>query len=209
MVRQLVIEYVLDGSQRGYNFTSPTDGFSEEVLKEIWRMAMPRGQGWGDPTYLGARSIKSFELSNGLIVVSDVVVTDLRDEVGRRGIRRAVVDVMTSAVYIHHLNSRIAGYPDEVLTRARYRYDRVRQSNLRLKKDVPVVLAAEFESAREWWVMEALTLMLIAHPTPPLLKLEWPFSFTTLALDHRRESTLVAMPAAKVGDVKGVSVVSW
>jgi hypothetical protein len=42
VIPQLVLEYVFEGHQRGYNFTSSTKGFSDTVLKTIWRTAMPR-----------------------------------------------------------------------------------------------------------------------------------------------------------------------
>jgi membrane-bound lytic murein transglycosylase B len=46
-MQTLTLEYVLDGSRPGYQFTTPTNGIGEAALKTIWRSAMPRGQGWG------------------------------------------------------------------------------------------------------------------------------------------------------------------
>lgn len=80
-MRQLVIDYVLEGHQRGYNFTSSTQGFHDDVLKSIWRAAMPKGQGWG--AYVGARSLKAFALEDSRLALSEVTVTDRRDESGR------------------------------------------------------------------------------------------------------------------------------
>ena len=82
--RQLVIDYVLEGHQRGYNFTSSTDGYSDAELKLIWRRAMPRGQGWSQ--YIGARSLKCFPLDGQRrAAVCETVVTAQRDEHGRGG----------------------------------------------------------------------------------------------------------------------------
>ncbi len=52
----LVLEYVLNSRRPGYNFTTPTNGFSDSTLKAIWQQAMPRGQGWRH--YIGAQSLK-------------------------------------------------------------------------------------------------------------------------------------------------------
>ena len=79
-MKQLILEYVLEGHKRGYNFTSSTQGFHDDVLKSIWRKAMPRGQGWNAAVYAGARSLKSFWLEDGRMAMSETVVTDMRDE---------------------------------------------------------------------------------------------------------------------------------
>ena len=98
-MRQLVLEYVFEGHKRGYNITSPTNGFNDDTLKTVWRNAMPRGQGWGADAYIGARSLKSFPLPDGRIALADVHVTGLHDESGRGGIRKAVVDIMQPGEY--------------------------------------------------------------------------------------------------------------
>ena len=106
----LVIEYVLEGHQRGYNFTSSTQGYSDDDLKTIWRNAMPRGQGWS--AFVGARSLKCFPLDeHGLRVVAcETVVTDMIDENGRGGIRRATIQVMARADYLTYLDRRFARF---------------------------------------------------------------------------------------------------
>ncbi len=204
---RLVIEYVMEGHQRGYNFTSPTDGYDAETLKLIWRSAMSRGQGWGTPAFVGARSIKCFPLDDGRVAVSEVTVTDQQDENGRRGIRRAVIDVMTPAVFGHHIRSRLDGYPPDVLRTAdRYR-QQAQKGLLRLKRSAPLVLAHHFTSKRDWWPVEALVLRLIASP-PPLMR-GWGqvVTFTTLALDYRGESRLVAVPADRIDEATDKGVV--
>lgn len=202
---RLVIEYVFEGHQRGYNFTSPTAGYSDAAIKTIWRNAMPRGQGWG--VYTGARSIKCFPLPDEGIAISEVIVTDQTDESGRRGIRRAAIDVMTPAVFRHHLVSRLASYPPDVQQEAERLHTQTRRRFPRLKRQMPLILAHPFADARRWWVMEALVLKLAASPVSLMRGWDGVIPFTTLALDYRGESRLVAIPADRAQDITDVPVV--
>jgi hypothetical protein len=198
----LVIEYVFEGHRRGYNFTSPTKAYDEETLRAIWRGAMPRGRGWGAPQYTGARSIKAFPLPGRQIAVSEVIVTGEQDENGRRGIRRALVDVMRPPVYGHHLTSRLAGYPDDARAAAADLYEHSRRSMPRLRYDAPLVVSFPFTTGMAWQVVEALVLMLVSSPTGSLRRQPPPLTFTTLALDPRDGSKIVALPAAHTDRVK-------
>ena len=198
---RLVIEYVFEGHRRGYNFTSPTDGYDDDVLKAIWRYAMPRGQGWGAEVYGGARSIKCFALNYGEVAVSEVTVTSLEDENGRRGIRRAVVDVMSANVFAHHLRSRLDGYPAEVRMVANEKYAYVQRNFPRLKKDKSLILGHTFTTPQDWWVMEALVLKLVIKPLKQMQHWEGFVPFTTLALDYHNSSRVVALPADKTSDI--------
>src|SRR5262245_53249533 len=119
-MKQLIIEYLLEGHKRGYNFTSSTQGFHDDVLKSIWRKAMPRGQGWSADVYAGARSLKSFLLEDGRMALSDAVVTEMRDESGRGGIRRAVVSVMQPGEYLEVLKAHLSQYPDALRRQVEY-----------------------------------------------------------------------------------------
>lgn len=195
-MNQLVLEYIVDGPQRGYNFTSPTDHFDDAVLKSIWRSAMPRGQGWGDDKYTGARSIKCFALPDGRMAVSEMTVTDLQDEHGRRGIRRAVIDVMTRRVFYHHLQSRLESYPAEIRGDARHQYREVQGKTPRMKRDNPLVVAFPYNETHSWWLMEALVLQLAVMPIRAMRRFQdgAAIPFTTLALDYRGESKIVALP---------------
>ena len=141
---QLIIEYNLNGSERerGYQFTTSTNGYDPRVIKTIWRNAMPRGQGWGD--FTAARSIKTFELENGQIAVSHVTVTDLVDENGRKGIRRAEIDIMTKAAYAHHLRFRWLGYPADIKDEAKDKYIYLQKNFPKLKKQMPLILSYPF-----------------------------------------------------------------
>lgn len=202
---RLVIEYVFEGHQRGYNYTSPTAGYDDGTLKTVWRHAMPRGQGWG--TYAGARSIKCFPLPYDDIAVSEVAVTDQEDESGRRGIRRAAVDVMSPKVFQLHLQSRIAGYPPDVQHDAEQLVALTRRRFPRLKREMPLILAYPFTDSRGWWVMEAAVLKLAAAPPAAMQSWGRVIPFTTLALDYRGESRLVAMPVDRADDITDVPVV--
>lgn len=193
-MNRLIIEYVFEGHKRGYNITSPTDDFDDATLKAVWRSAMPRGQGWGTDSYIGSRSIKCFPLPDDMLAVSEVTVTDLADEGGRRGIRRAVVDIMSPRVLAHHIESRLSGYPPEVQSRSDKLHRACAKRMPRLKKAQPLVLLADFTSRQGWWIFEALVLKLAIHPVGPLRRWETSISFTTLALDYRNESRIVALP---------------
>jgi hypothetical protein len=200
-MNRLVIEYSLQGHQRGYNFTTSTRSFDEQTLRTIWRNAMPRGQGWGEATYQGARSIKYFPLPDGRAAVSEVTVTDLQDENGRRGIRRAVIDIMSPAVFVHHLASRLDSYPQETTSLAETNYLHLRKSLPKLKRTKALILTHHYQTERSWWLVEALVLRLAATPPAPLRKWGSVLPFTTLALDHRDESPVVALPAACAGQI--------
>jgi len=208
---ELVIEYVLEGHKRGYNFTAPPQRqrealYSTEVLRAIWRTAMPRGQGWGADGYIGARSVKAFTLPDDRVAVADVVVTDMHDENGRQGIRRAAVDVMTPPVFDLHLRSRLASYPAPVRAQAATWHDRVSKAMPRLKKTQSLILSYPYTDARGWWPVEALVLMLIQNPPRRLQRKDAPLAFTTLALDHRDGAHLIAMPADRAAAVSDMPV---
>jgi hypothetical protein len=208
-VRRLVIEYVMEGHRRGYDFTSPTAGFADEVLKTVWRSAMPRGQGWNAPAYAGARTLKSF-LVGDFVAVSDVTVTDARDESGRGGIRRAVVDIMGFGDYAAHLDSRLRAYPPGVraaLERLPTLPQQMKLMRPNAKKNGQLVLAQAYTGPRAWDITEALVLKLALSLFPPVARQAGIVLFTTLALDPREESPLVALPAAKARQLKGVPVV--
>ena len=203
---RLTIEYDLNGERRGYTFTSPTHHYDDLILKEIWRNAMPRGQGWSAARYIGARSIKCFPLSNAQVAVCEVTVTDQEDEHGRRGIRRAVIDTMSAEVVAHHLHSRLQAYPSDVQEAAENWYGWVEGAFPRLKKGQPLVLAYPFATARQWWRTEALVLRLVMTPLKPMRKWEDALSFTTLALSYRSDSQVIAVPAQEALQVAGVPV---
>jgi hypothetical protein len=206
-VSRLTIEYLLEGSKRGYNYTSPTHLFDDRVLKAVWRNAMPRGQGWAADQYIGSRSIKCFPLGTGQVAVSEVTVTDMEDENGRRGIRRAVVDVMSPTVFAHHIQSRVQAYPGDVQAAVNGQFDRVKRSFPRLKKQMPLVLAYPFTSAQDWWLMEALVLHLTLTPLRQMRRWGDVIPFTTLALSHRNDSKIVALPIDEAAQITDVPVV--
>jgi hypothetical protein len=203
----LVIEYVLEGNQRGYSITSPTHGISEDVQKAIWRAAMPRGSGWA--AYEGARSVKLIMLPDDMLAVSEVTVTDQRDETGRGGIRRAVVELMTPRTYEYHLHSRWLAYPSYATFRAKALYTELSKSLPRPRKNSPLVLAYPYQSMQDWLAIEATLVMLMSDPPRVLRRLEMPIPFTSLALDHRGENPIIAMPAAHAGQISADVVVHY
>lgn len=204
---QLVLEYVFEGHKRGYNFTSPTHNFSDEILKTIWRTAMPRGQGWGG--YQGARSLKVFTLEGGGVALADVTVTDQRDESGRAGIRRAVIDVMPPAAYLAHLERLWHSYPSTVHTQVDRRLTNGLRGRIweRALSKPQIVFSASYSAPSDWQVIEALTVKLMLSPITPMKRWGRIIPFTTLALDHREESRVVVLPedrAQKLTDVSAI-----
>lgn len=198
MKPSLVIDYVLEGENRGYNFVTPTDHLAPAMVRTIWRQAMPRGQGWNAAHYIGARSLKCIPLENGRVAFSEVVVTDKRDELGRQGIRRAEVLIARAAEYQALMQARYEALPVHVRTAAESRiglglWKRVFDKTLpRLKGDSQIILAHPYTSAQDWQVVEAVVLRLAMAR---MVKGWGRFTpFTTLALDYREESRLVAVP---------------
>jgi hypothetical protein len=200
-MRQLVIEYILEGHKRGYNFTSPTQGFHDDVLKTVWRSAMPRGQGWGAEAFTGARSIKSFLLADGRVALSDVQVTDMRDESGRGGIRRAVVGVMTAGEYTEVLTDRLKGYSPELL--------RASQRSLPGGGgDKQTIYSYPYGDPFSWQLVEAMLMrQALKLASGGVFRSGKIVPFTTLALDYRDEGQLVGIPEGKAQGVKGATVV--
>ncbi len=207
----LTIDYLLEGQRRGYNFTSPTDAVNPDALKQIWRSAMPRGQGWGEGRFQGANTLKTIELPRAEIAVCDVQVTDLRDEVGRTGIRRAQIEIMTVQDAQQHLIERLHQLPSEIVRSAETRlgsrewqllFKKHRDGNRNVFK--PQSILAYPYSGDGWQFMEACLLLLVTRSTFLTNLIEVtpkvnPFadkliSFTTLALDFREENRLIAMP---------------
>lgn len=193
----LIIEYVTEGSQRGYNFTTPTRGYSDEELKTIWQRAMPRGQGWAQ--YVGAQSLKCFGLPTGRMAVSSVIVTDQQDESGRRGIRRAEVTTVSARDYPVYLRSLWDALPEGIQNDARFQWNdwkkvRAVESNLgRIRRKNQLIITHRYSSMPDWRVMEGIMLYLALKPAlvPAFSPL---FDWTTLALDYQDEGTFVAVP---------------
>ena len=210
---QLVLEYVFEGHKRGYNFTSPTRGFSDDVLKLIWRTAMPRGQGWGADGYVGARSLKCFALESGGVVASDVIVTDLRDESGRAGIRRAVIDVMPPAEYLPYLERRWQRYPQNTQEQVERRFTNGLRGRIweralpKFNKEPQIVFAASYSTPADWEVVEAMMVKLMLTPITPMKRWGKMIPFTTLALDHREESRVVVLPEDRAQKLTEVPVI--
>ena len=222
----LSIDYVLEGTRRGYNFTSPTDSVDPASLKAIWRSAMPRGQGWEN--YPGASSLKCFPLESGEAAICEVTLTDLTDEVGRKGIRRAAIQVLPPREYQRSLLERLAALPFEIVRDAerklssrewellfrKYRDAKKPKSILK-----PQTILAYPYTPNGWNFVEACILLLATRSTLLTNLIEIspainPFadrllSFTTLALDYREEGRIVALPLDRVqafGDVPYIDI---
>lgn len=200
-MKQLIIEYLLEGHKRGYNFTSPTQGFHDDVLKSIWRKAMPRGQGWGAEVYAGAHSLKSFWLEDGRMALSETVVTDMRDESGRGGIRRAVVSVMQPGEYLEMLKTRFSQYADVLR----------RQSDYAIlpnpRGDKQIIFFHPYADTARWQTVEATILrQALKLSTNGLLRSGKIVPFTTLALDYHDEGQMVVLPEEKAQTVKNGNV---
>lgn len=211
-MRQLVIEYLLEGHQRGYNYTSSTAGFNDDTLKSVWRKAMPRGQGWGN--YTGARSLKSFALEDGRVALSDVTVTPMKDESGRGGIRRAVIDVMQPGEYHDALQARFDRYPAEVKAWASkrpslgQRRQIIDRSLPKMKGGGPqVIFAYPYAGPESWLYVEALLLKLALSPASLMWRLGKLVTFTTLALEYREEPPLVALPKSRAAQFSEIAAV--
>lgn len=208
----LVIEYVFEGHQRGYNLTSPTRHLGEATVKTIWRNAMPRGQGWG--AYIGARSLKAFPLDDGRIALSEVTVTDLQDEGGRRGIRRAVIHTLSQDDALAHLRDRLASYPPETLARIEKKpslgqWKHIVDETLpKLRRDGQIVLSRPYTTDEDWQSVEAFILKLVMARLNPLRRWGKLPPFTTLALDSRDESPLVAIPTQQRRPADGITEIN-
>jgi len=201
-MRQLVLEYVFEGHKRGYNITSPTNGFNDDTLKTVWRSAMPRGQGWGADIYTDARSLKSFALPDGRLALADVNVTGLRDESGRGGIRKAVVDIMQPGEYLDALRARFAKYPQNIQQEAMRKPGFGRRRIPKVQGDSQEVLTYPYQTTTAWQLVEAL----IMNEAIELLDRRWLggkyVSFTTLALEYRDESQLTVLPESRINELK-------
>ena len=201
-MKQLTIEYLLEGHKRGYNFTSSTQGFHDDVLKSIWRKAMPRGQGWGADVYAGAHSLKSFWLEDGRMALSEAVVTEMRDESGRGGIRRAVVSVMQPGEYLDHLKTRFSQYPENL----RLHTNQYSLPNPRGEKQL--IFYRSYDDVTRWQAVEALILrQALKLSMSGIIRSGRIVPFTTLALDYHDEGQIVVLPEEKARTVRNEHVV--
>lgn len=199
----LVIEYVFGGHMRGYNFTSNTKGYSEDVLKLIWRSAMPRGQGWG--AYVGAHSLKCFPLGDGRVAASHVLITDQRDESGRGGIRRAEVQILDGGAFAGYLHQRLTAISAATIGSVKGALGFWRRQNILSKAPAPhdkktqLIFTRAYRDLADWSHVEALMLLLALDYLP-----RWgrQIPFTTLALTHREESPVLALPLDKAAGIK-------
>jgi len=221
-MRHVEIGYVLEGTRRGYNFTTPTDGIEPESLKAIWRRAMPRGQGWGN--YPASRSLKCFGLESGEAAACDITVTDMIDEVGRKGIRHAHIHIFTLKEYRAFLLERLSQLPVATVAEAEKRlYSREWELLFRKYRDIgkprtmikpQTILAYD----GDWTFIKACVLLLVTRSTllanlievSPAINpfAERIFPFTTLALDYRDEGRLVALPLEKARTIKDVPYIN-
>lgn len=201
-MRHLTIEYLFEGHKRGYNFTSPTNGFNADTLKTVWRSAMPRGQGWGAAVYNGAKALKTFPLPDGRIALAEVTVTGERDESGRGGIRRAQVDIMQPGEYVEVLRGRLQAYPPLAQAAATRKPGFARHVIPKISGDKQVILSHPYMQGAGWQVVEAVIL----HEAIQHLERRWGgshyFTFTTLALDYREESQVVVLPEQRADELK-------
>jgi hypothetical protein len=213
-MKRLVIEYVFEGHRRGYNFTSPTTGFSEEALKTIWRTAMPRGQGWGADAYIGAASLKCFPVDEHHVALSEVTVTAQRDDGGRRGIRRAVVQVMKAAECVHFLQQRLDNFPPDIRDRLEekrssfwQRKNLVEQTLPKVRGSKQVIFSRTYSGLEDWLAVEFLVLKLAISRAEESSNQEI-VPFTTLALDYREESRIVALPAQQTALMSNITIIA-
>ena len=216
-MQQLVIDYVLDGEQRGYNFVTPTRSISTADRKTIWRQAMPRGQGWGDSLYADARAIKCIPLSHGQVAISEVRVTGQRDEIGRQGLRRAEISVLDGDEYEAFMTARWQEYPPDIREAANSKlglglWARLTDAAMpKVKGEAQIILAHRYSGAAGWQVVEAVIFKIALAKRVRWFK-GWGRinPFTTLVLDHREESRLIAMPLEVAWQIKpghGVTVI--
>jgi hypothetical protein len=203
-MRQLVIEYALEGRQRGYTYTSETRGFNDDTLKYVWRTCMPRGQGWGAAEFQQARSLKSFTLPDGRVALSDVVVTDARDESGRAGIRKAVIDILQPGEYVEALQQRFLAYPSNVQAEGSRKPGFGRRRVPRVGEE-QVICSHPYMQVQQWQLVEALILHTAITRMEGWLGGQL-LCFTTLALDYRDESPLVVLPESRAQQVREVRV---
>lgn len=194
MGEPIIIEYVLTGQQRGYNITSGAGRLSEPISKALWRSAMPRGTGWSG--YVNAHSLKVFSLPDDQIAFCDVTVTDQQDESGRAGIRRAEVSLVTPNQYTRTLEARLAEYPTALTRIAEDRHATLSRQLPRFKRDASILLTHPYQSAERWGLVEAVMLLLALKPPKAWRGQQQPIPFTTLALDHRGDNPLIALPSS-------------
>lgn len=201
VLHHLAIDYVLNGNRPGYTLRD-ADGLDEAVVKSVWRSAMPRGHGWGDPRLVGARAIKCFALPGDRAAVSHVVTTDQVDEQGRVGIRRAEIDVIPASTYLDVLKRTLVSYPEAVRVAANRKLDfghwlaiLNRALPKILQNSDQIILTHPYLTAGDWQVMEYIVLYLATMWSIRALR-GWPqvMSLTTLALDVQEESRIVAVP---------------
>lgn len=224
-MRELVIDYLLEGARRGYTIVTPTEGIPPENVKAIWREAMPRGQAWSE--YTGARSLKCWTLPSGELALCEVVVTGRADEAGRRGIRHARVLMGTQSQVHAALIARLEALPRDIVSSAEHKlasrewqllFRKHREAHTPRRVIKPQTILAQPYSASGWPFVEACILLLATRATlltnlievSPRLN---PFadrllSFTTLALDVRDETRLVGVPLrhAQAADVPYIDV---
>lgn len=205
-MRQLTIEYLLEGHKRGYNFTSPTQGFNDDTLKHVWRNAMPKGQGWGADTYTNAHALKSFAMLDGRVALSETTVTGVKDENGRGGIRRAVIDVMQPGEYLDNLRARLARYPAATRHEASRKPGFGQRRIPPVKGDAQVICSYPYINVESWQWIEALVLKTACDYLERRWLGEKLITFTTLALDYREESQLVVLPEQRAQQMSKVRI---
>ncbi|MCU0499170.1 MAG: hypothetical protein MUF87_17595 [Anaerolineae bacterium] len=204
----LIIDYLTEGPQRGYSFTTPTHAYSDETIKSIWRNAMPRGQGWA--AYIGAKSLKSFVLPDKRIVIAQTEVTDRADESGRRGIRRTQIEVFAPADYRPALTHRLGQFNAGLQQDADFHLAQWRKTAAferlgpQIKRAHQLIFTHAFSTLADWQVIEVLLLKIAIHPPYALRQFGNVLSFTTLALAPHEESLLTALPADRAATLSKI-----
>lgn len=222
-LRSLHIAYVLTGAQRGYTLSADA-GVPADAQKAIWREALPRGQGWDDPAFTGARSLHCWPLGAGMAALSHTTITDQRDELGRGGIKQAHIVYGTLREIATALHDRLTVLPGHTLATAESAlasqawgllFSRYRENMPAMK---PRTLLTFPYTPAGWLFIEACMLLLatratllanLIEVTPQINPLaDRMLSFVTLTLDPREQSRLLALPAAHAARWPGVPMIA-
>lgn len=177
---------------RGYDFVSKPQDIKNDMLREIWRNALPRGSAW--QRYSDVHILKAFPVHDFGFAISMIVVKMESDDFGRKGVLKAEIDLMGSKDYLLYL--------DKISNKSQNRVKSLKMNQLvpKLVLGQQIILTRRYLGWQDWSDNVEATIAQLVLSLP--LRLNLKISFTTFALDHLGESQIVAIPYKVAEDSK-------
>ena len=183
-------------SGAGYSLVTHSN-LSEVEKKAIWLNSLPEGSNWNLPQYRNKKITKTFSI-NGKFAVSTIEVTSDSDEIGRKGLLNARINLYSQKKYkewlheeFHRINHSL--YLNEVSTTIQVIFQRIK--NLKFQ-DSRLAIYRPFNNQKDIEYNFALLISLCVNDNLRTKIANWhqQLTFTSFALSPRDSSSIICLP---------------